>query len=57
MPYVLAAKATTSAYLAQAEPATAPYNGRGRPPVPRYPDPAYPLAALALPRADGRFGG
>ena len=36
LPYVLAVKATTSAYPAQAEPVTPPCTGRGRPPVPRY---------------------
>jgi SRSO17 transposase len=48
MPYVLAVKASTSAYAADAEPMAPPYGGRGRPPVPRYPDPASTLAALAL---------
>nr|WP_281072864.1 IS701 family transposase [Pseudonocardia parietis] len=48
MPYVLAVKASTSAYAADAEPVTPPYGGRGRPPVPRYPAPASTLAALAL---------
>jgi SRSO17 transposase len=48
LPWVLAVKATTSAYPADAEPVTPPYTGRGRPPVPRYPDPASTLAALAL---------
>jgi SRSO17 transposase len=37
--YVVAIKATTSAYPAAAEPVTAPYSGRGRPPIARYPDP------------------
>jgi SRSO17 transposase len=37
--YVMAIKSTTSAYPASAEPATAPYTGRGRPPTPRYLDP------------------
>lgn len=48
LPYVLAVKATTSAYPADAEPMTPPYGGRGRPPVPRYPDAPSTLAALAL---------
>ncbi len=48
LPYVLAVKATTSAYPAQAEPVTPPYTGRGRPPVPRYRDAPSTLAALAL---------
>jgi SRSO17 transposase len=46
--YVLAVKATTSAYPAQAEPVTPPYSGRGRPPVPAYPENPSTLAALAL---------
>jgi SRSO17 transposase len=46
--YVLAVKATTSAYPADAEPVTPPYTGRGRPPVPRYRDAPSTLAALAL---------
>jgi SRSO17 transposase len=48
LPYVLAVKATTSAHPADAEPMTPPYSGRGRPPVPRYPDAPSTLAALAL---------
>jgi SRSO17 transposase len=48
LPYVLAVKASTSAYPADAEPVTPPYIGRGRAPVPRYPDPPSTLAALAL---------
>jgi SRSO17 transposase len=48
LPYVLAVKATTSAYSADAEPLTPPYTGRGRPPVPRYRDAPSTLAALAL---------
>jgi SRSO17 transposase len=46
--YVLAVKATTSAYAADAEPVTPPYNGRGRPPLPGYPEGPSTLAALAL---------
>ena len=46
--YVLAVKATTSAYAADAEPVTPPYNGRGRPPLPSYPEDPSTLAALAL---------
>jgi SRSO17 transposase len=46
--YVLAVKATTSAYPAAAEPMTPPYRGRGRPPVPAYPENPSTLAALAL---------
>jgi SRSO17 transposase len=45
--YVLAVKATTSAYAADAEPVTLPYSGRGRPPVPGYPESPSTLAALA----------
>jgi SRSO17 transposase len=52
LPYVLAVKAATSAYPADAEPVTPSYSGRGRPPVPRYPDTPSTLAALA--RAAGR---
>ncbi|MHA6795912.1 IS701 family transposase [Pseudonocardia bannensis] len=48
MPYVLAVKATTSVHSADVEPVTPPYTGRGRPPVPRYPDAPSTLAALAL---------
>jgi SRSO17 transposase len=47
LPYVLAVKATTSAYPADAEPVAPPYTGRGRPPVPRYRDTPSNLAALA----------
>ena len=52
LPYVVAVKATTSAYPADAQPANPPYSGRGRPPVPRYHDNPSTLAALA--RAAGR---
>jgi FOG: Transposase len=48
LPYVLAVKATTSAYPAGIEPQTPPYIGRGRPPVPRYRDAPSSLATLAL---------
>jgi SRSO17 transposase len=48
LPYVLAVKATTSAYAADAEPVTPPYSGRGRPPLPGYPEDPSTLAALAL---------
>jgi len=48
LPYVVAVKATTSAYPAEAEPVTPPYRGRGRPPVPRYRQNPSTLAALAL---------
>jgi len=48
LPYVLAVKGTTSAYPADAMPMTPPYNGRGRPPVPRYRDDPTNLAALAM---------
>jgi SRSO17 transposase len=46
--YVLAVKATTSAYAADAEPVTPPHGGRGRPPLPSYPEGPSTLAALAL---------
>ncbi|RBM17700.1 hypothetical protein DI005_21055 [Prauserella sp. PE36] len=52
LPYVLAVKAATSAYPADAEPVSPPYSGRGRPPVPRYADTPSTLAALA--RGAGR---
>ncbi len=48
LPYVLAVKATTSAYPAEATPVTPDYSGRGRPPVPRYRDDPSSLATLAL---------
>ena len=40
LPYVVAVKAATSAYLASAAPQTMDYTGRGRPPVPPLPGPA-----------------
>jgi len=46
--YVVAVKATTSAYPADAVPTAPPYTGRGRPPTPRYRDEAVSLTALAL---------
>jgi SRSO17 transposase len=46
--YVVAVKATTSAYPAGAVPTAPPYAGRGRPPTPRYRDQAASLTALAL---------
>jgi SRSO17 transposase len=46
--YVVAVKGTTSAYSSDAVPATPPYAGRGRPPVPRYRDDPTGLAGLAL---------
>jgi hypothetical protein len=45
---MLAVKPTTSAYPANAHPETAPYTGRGRPPVSRYRDAPSSLATLAL---------
>ena len=48
LPYVLAVKATTSAYPADVEPVTTSYSGRGRPPVPAYPEGPSTLAAIAL---------
>jgi SRSO17 transposase len=46
--YVVAVKATTSAYPAGAAPSAPPYAGRGRPPTPRYRDEAASLTGLAL---------
>lgn len=46
--YVVAVKATTSAYPADAAPSAPPYAGRGRPPAPRYRGEATTLAGLAL---------
>jgi SRSO17 transposase len=50
--YVVAVKPTTSAYPGDAVPVRPPYQGRGRPPTPRYPDDPANLRALAL--ATGR---
>lgn len=46
--YVLQVKGTTSAYPQGVEPETAPYGGRGRPPVPRYREKPSSLKELAL---------
>jgi SRSO17 transposase len=46
--YVLAVKAATTAHPGDAVPETAPYGGRGRPPVPAYPAAPVSLRALAL---------
>jgi SRSO17 transposase len=46
--YVVAVKATTSAYPVDAVPTAPAYNGRGRPPTPRYRDDPSNLTALAL---------
>jgi SRSO17 transposase len=46
--YVVAVKATTSAYPADAGPTAPPYAGRGRPPTPRYRDDPTSLSTLAL---------
>jgi SRSO17 transposase len=46
--YVVAVKATTSAYPADAVPTAPPYTGRGRPPTPRYRDDPTNLTGLAL---------
>ncbi len=54
LPYVVAVKATTSAYPADTAPVAPAYSGRGRPPVPRYRDDPSNLTALAL--AAGRRG-
>ncbi|GAA5143470.1 IS701 family transposase [Pseudonocardia adelaidensis] len=51
--YVVAVKATTSAYPADAEPVTPPYSGRGRPPEAAYPEGPSTLAALALQEGRG----
>lgn len=47
IPYVLAVLAGTTAQPVSAQPVTAAYQGRGRPPVPGYPDPKVTVAALA----------
>ena len=46
LPYVVAVKAATSAYLASAAPQTMDCTGRGRPPVPRYRDQPASLRVL-----------
>ncbi|MGH3716551.1 MAG: IS701 family transposase, partial [Micromonosporaceae bacterium] len=46
--YVVAVKADTSAYPEHAKPTRPPYNGRGRPPKPRYRDEPSNLRELAL---------
>ena len=46
--YVVAVKPTTSAYPGTAVPVRPPYQGRGRPPSPRYPDDPTNLRTLAL---------
>ncbi|WP_101377025.1 IS701 family transposase [Saccharopolyspora spinosa] len=46
--YVMAVKASTTAHSGDAVPVTAAYSGRGRRPVPRYPDPPSALRELAL---------
>ncbi|MGH3715807.1 MAG: IS701 family transposase, partial [Micromonosporaceae bacterium] len=46
--YVVAVKADTSAYPEHAKPTQPPYNGRGRPPKPRYRDAPSNLRELAL---------
>jgi SRSO17 transposase len=48
LPYVVAVKATTSAYPVDTVPTTPAYAGRGRPPKPRYRDDPANLAQLAL---------
>jgi SRSO17 transposase len=48
LPYVLAVKATTSAYPVDTVPTAPPYTGRGRPSVPRYRDTPTNLAELAI---------
>jgi SRSO17 transposase len=46
--YVVAVKPTTSAHPGDAVPTRPPYQGRGRPPTPRYPDDPTNLRTLAL---------
>ena len=46
--YVVAVKGTTSAYPVDAVPTAPAYNGRGRPPTPRYRDDPSNLTVLAL---------
>ncbi|TDD32086.1 IS701 family transposase, partial [Saccharopolyspora elongata] len=46
--YVLQVDPTATAHPAEARPVTRPYHGRGRPPVPGYPDPPSTLRELAL---------
>jgi SRSO17 transposase len=46
--YVLAVPGETSAHHGDAAPVTAPYQGKGRPPVPRYPTAPSALRELAL---------
>ena len=46
--YVVQLKGTTSAHPHDAAPVTPPYQGRGRPPKPRYPDNPTSLRALVL---------
>ena len=46
--YVVQVKGATSAHPADAAPVTPAYQGRGRPPKPRYPDKPTSLRALAL---------
>jgi SRSO17 transposase len=46
--YVVQVKGTTSAHPADAVPVTPPYQGRGRPPTARYPDPPSSLRELVL---------
>ena len=48
LPYVVAVKATTSAYPVDAVPTAPAYSGRGRPPKPRYRDDPTNLIGLAL---------
>jgi len=46
--YVVAVKAATTAYPGDVIPETAPYSGRGRPPLPRYRDPHQSCRDLAI---------
>ena len=53
--YVLAVKATTSAYRADATPTTPDYGGTGRRPVPRYRDDPTNLTTLAIAAGRGKL--
>jgi hypothetical protein len=55
--YALAVSPTATAHPAEAAPATPAWTGTGRPPQPRYPDPAQDLKSLVMAagRSTGRF--
>jgi SRSO17 transposase len=48
MRYVVGISTTMSAQPGDAVPETKPYSGTGRPPVPKYPDPARPVKELVI---------